>query len=1333
MAATQATINDASYTVSDSNITVNGGGVADRWWVDDDADGDWNNPNNWSSTEGGIGGAGVPTATDHVYFSDTSSSTNCTLSANSVCASLQAASADTGGVDDYTGILDISTFNLTNSGVTKTASGFTLKIGVSADTGLTTAGITFVAGSWRHWQTTSKIFCSGNWVEPNSDISTNTNRGDVTITGSIQMAKPSGSNYFYNFTLQAGNTITATSNLFITGANSGDTVLDGTIAKNGNTLLMGCPAAKSFTVGVNGDVTGAGNWIFVIIYGATLTSNRVTAFSHTGLVANATVTSTNNLTIPAWDFSNANVQIRGAAGAHVDRYINGGTLKCKSIDILSQSGYTTTVRNDLTNPNIWIYDSIDFNSGVGTVAYNKGTGTISHLATSGTPTCDFNGKSIEDLVINNSGVTSFTNQSDFTTDSFTLTNGKFNDGGYTLTVNGNIAIAAVASMLSGLGKWIQAANGTISNPLSTNQIGTYEVNADVTLTNDTIITRYFILKTGKSVTTSSYRIGIFTPIGNDPIDIESGATYTGNLWLYPAVDLTQKVINQSNMDLRVNYYGNKTVTATGNLTLKSLMIHGFSDNYDTVDMDTYNLTCIDLYLGIPLVLSGYLGYIKFGSGTHSITNIIRTASDTSTTHKIDFESSTINIAGNVDLTGILSNDNGGTSTMNMVQSSGTPTCNFDSKTIENLVINNSGVTSLTNQSDFTAKSFTLTDGNFTNTDSITVTGNVSIANTGSQTLYDTGLIIINANADLDNDFYQNSFDLQINDGFTVDLTDRTWLRTINLGNSTIKSTTDDTLILRIFSSNFWTQHVSSTISCKLQFNLGGNYSNNTNISCTNGFVITPSNASNDRTFTQSGNINCNTISIYAAGDNHYMTVNLSGNLTATGLTTIGTTVGTNRIGNFNLVGGSHSTVGITITLGIFDFSTYNVTSTAKVLMQSGGTLKGGVSSGTGLTINHADGIEWESGGKRDWQTGTKINCAGDWTEPTEKISTTNYSGTVRITGDCTMQKASNQNYFYSFRVDVTKTLTAFNNILITAINSLNNEIYGIIAIGGSTLALGGTGNFTIGVDADITGSGYTSLFLGNVTWDWQKTTTLSKTGALRIIPSSADNPRNANMFCADVQNCDVTFSHGSATNNHKVVFDSGTLICRSFTISTNSVMAQYIMDLATNDPNIIWYGNINLAEHVLATVTVWNKGDGTITFNGTSGTKTVNLDNQTVEDIVVNCSGAITENSSAFTSDKITMQAGTFKLKESVTTTITDFAASGGTLQSASDGTLATINLTNLSGTVQNTTFKDLKVLGNIIDAKDKTVVDGGGANTNTNNGNCLGRIFFNDILRIGV
>lgn len=54
--------------------------MADRFWVGDGLDNYWNYPDCWSDTSGGLGGAGIPTRDDDVYF-DANSMNQCTLDA----------------------------------------------------------------------------------------------------------------------------------------------------------------------------------------------------------------------------------------------------------------------------------------------------------------------------------------------------------------------------------------------------------------------------------------------------------------------------------------------------------------------------------------------------------------------------------------------------------------------------------------------------------------------------------------------------------------------------------------------------------------------------------------------------------------------------------------------------------------------------------------------------------------------------------------------------------------------------------------------------------------------------------------------------------------------------------------------------------------------------------------------------------------------------------------------------------------------------------------------------------------------------------------------------
>lgn len=83
--------------------------MADRYWVG--GTGTWNTTNtaNWSTTDGGSGGASVPTSADAVYFSGSSGAGTVTISGTVVCG-------------------DLITFVPTNSSVSISASGATIQV-----------------------------------------------------------------------------------------------------------------------------------------------------------------------------------------------------------------------------------------------------------------------------------------------------------------------------------------------------------------------------------------------------------------------------------------------------------------------------------------------------------------------------------------------------------------------------------------------------------------------------------------------------------------------------------------------------------------------------------------------------------------------------------------------------------------------------------------------------------------------------------------------------------------------------------------------------------------------------------------------------------------------------------------------------------------------------------------------------------------------------------------------------------------------------------------------------------------------------------------------------
>lgn len=172
------------------------GDTGDRWWVNDDADNDWENANNWAWTEGGAGGKGVPTGAENVYFSATSSNDNCTLSANSAGAALAVISAVTGGSDNYTGTIAVNTFNLPVTN-TLTLTGCTFTVGVSAGTGVTCTDFTQTSGALDNY---GKITVAGN-LDRTGVAWVNRGGSSLTLTGADKALATSAAAVFQAITV----------------------------------------------------------------------------------------------------------------------------------------------------------------------------------------------------------------------------------------------------------------------------------------------------------------------------------------------------------------------------------------------------------------------------------------------------------------------------------------------------------------------------------------------------------------------------------------------------------------------------------------------------------------------------------------------------------------------------------------------------------------------------------------------------------------------------------------------------------------------------------------------------------------------------------------------------------------------------------------------------------------------------------------------------------------------------------------------------------------------------------------------------------------------------
>ena len=166
--------------------------MANKWWVNADADNNFNNDNNWSTSEGGAGGAGVPGASDNAYFSNTSSSAACNLSANISVIVLAQHNNVTGGTDRYTGAFDAVTFDVTTSGQVYWNQG----------------NIDYGTGTWT---------CADNWFTDNALPIYGTST--VTLTGTSKTLTYANNGSFASLEVSGSYTlVVGTSGITITDA-----------------------------------------------------------------------------------------------------------------------------------------------------------------------------------------------------------------------------------------------------------------------------------------------------------------------------------------------------------------------------------------------------------------------------------------------------------------------------------------------------------------------------------------------------------------------------------------------------------------------------------------------------------------------------------------------------------------------------------------------------------------------------------------------------------------------------------------------------------------------------------------------------------------------------------------------------------------------------------------------------------------------------------------------------------------------------------------------------------------------------------------------------------
>lgn len=679
--------------------------MANKWYISG-VDTIWDTIGNWSNAEGGASSGDIADADGDALFSDTSSGNNCSLDSDEAAVNVYTASADTGGTDDWTGILDVSTYALTMSGEMKIASGATLKIGSSAGTGLTLVGLILPAGSATDLQLDSVINNAGILDIVNADISINNNRGIYTQTASANMTNPSWQNAWYSFIQNAGVVSTLIGNLYVSAINtSGTVILNGSFAVGSYTLSINAGANSSLTLGTNFDISGTGDVYFRIKDDLSVfNNNKIGTYSFTGMVRFGAHTGTRMFF--SADFSSADVWLNSTPQGSSFKSIGGGILKGKEFQIFSNENDDITVDNSTGNLSFEFSDDINFEagSGVRSLTYTKGSGTWKLTGTD--QNIDINGQDIEPFYSD----TDIGDVTILTADTWDISTLDLTAS--VLTVNGTLKMGVTAStgltvdsltFVSGSTRDLQtdsiiknAGNLTIPNEdISTiTSSGTYFQTGNGTYinTNDLNYWHYVTIDAGAILTASGgirltnhvsggLTINGTLAAGSNLIHTGSSATGTMEIGVNGDITGTQALRCRMRYGITFNYLRATALSFTGRIESR-LAVEG-----SICPIPEWNFANADLYFERDGAIN--TGTYRFASYTYRMTDFMIGTFDAN--DNIIMDCSTNNpswiISGNYSLAGSYQTFiyNRGTGIYTFTGSG--KTADFQNKTIESITTN----------------------------------------------------------------------------------------------------------------------------------------------------------------------------------------------------------------------------------------------------------------------------------------------------------------------------------------------------------------------------------------------------------------------------------------------------------------------------------------------------------------------------------------------------------------------------------------------------------------------------------------------------------------------
>ena len=240
------------------------------------------------------------------------------------------------------------------------------------------------------------------------------------------------------------------------------------------------------------------------------------------------------------------------------------------------------------------------------------------------------------------------------------------------------------------------------------------------------------------------------------------------------------------------------------------------------------------------------------------------------------------------------------------------------------------------------------------------------------------------------------------------------------------------------------------------------------------------------------------------------------------------------------------------------------------------------------------------------------------------------ASTVVMTGTTKTITSSNADDFFNLTIATGASTSNVGNIDIAGVMLIE----GTHAQNTNSLRMNGTGDLQITSTGSLSGSAGQLIFLLDSSCTQQDGSITVNTMQVLSRHLTASN----SLVAAQYDSATVDFQNSDALTRN-IELQSGTYIFTGTVLIRNTnAGGTYNFVNSTNNPNIEFRGGVTLSAS--AGTLNYTKGTGTITLGGSSGTQTINFFDKTVEDIVINASGATKQFTDGWISDSFTLTAG---------------------------------------------------------------------------------------------